>query len=334
MESPSGLSVGAFLDMEVTQKALTDAELSAQRELILKQATEESASQVASIAQAAHARIQSLTNSHGKDASRFLTAIPYDARSRWENPEFSTAVELFLNIPISAAAGTPFCTKCSVKGKGKISTKGGLHFLDCMHGACQNIRQAAHRAMQGELATAFKQGSNSVVTHNPRITGSDLRGDLGVSDFGRSKHIAIIDVSTTNPLATSKTSSGANPRPGKAAMDAAHIKRTKYVPSVRGNVDTAFYPFIIETTGIWAKENNKVMDALDFMALHKLPLHRHASFTADVRRSIGIHHRKAVVRQLLLEIQRCRPTLPPLFNANATDHAHMQRLELIGLKAN
>ena len=66
MESSSGLSVGAFLDMEVTQKALTDAELSAQRELILRQATEESASPVASISQAAHARIQSLTNSYGK----------------------------------------------------------------------------------------------------------------------------------------------------------------------------------------------------------------------------------------------------------------------------
>jgi hypothetical protein len=100
---------------------------------------------------------------------------------------------------------------------------------------------------------------------------------------------------------------------------------------VRENVDTAFYPFIIETTGIWAKENDKVMNALDFMALNKLPHHRYASFMADVRRSIGIQHRKAVVRQLLLEIQRCRPTLPPLYNANSTDHAHMQQLELIGL---
>jgi hypothetical protein len=331
MESPSGLSVGAFLDMQVAQKALTDAELSSQRELILRQAMEESASPVASISQVAHARIQSLTNSHGKDASRFLTAIPYDARSRWENPEFSTAVELFLNIPISAAAGTPFCTKCSVKGKGKVPTKGGLHFLDCKHGACQNIRQAAHRAMQGELATAFKQGSNSVVIQNPRITGSDLRGDIGVSDFGKSKHTAIIDVSTTNPLAASKPSTGATARPGKAAMDAAHKKRTKYVPSVRENVDMAFYPFIIETTGIWAKDNDKVMNALSFMALNKLPHHRFVSFTEDVRRSIGIHHRKAVVRQLLLEIQRCRPSLPPLYNANSTDHAHMQRLESIGI---
>jgi hypothetical protein len=330
MESPSGLSVGAFLDMEITQKALTDAELSAQRELILKQATEESASPVASIAQAAHARIQSLTHSHGKDASRFLTAIPYDARSRWENHEFSTAVELFLNIPISAATGTPLCTKCSVKGKGKISTKGGLHFLDCKHGACQNIRQAAHRAMQGELATAFKLGSNSVVIQNPRITGTDLRGDIGVSDFGKSKHTAIIDVSTTNPLSSSNSSSGATDRPGKAASDAAHKKRTKYVPSVRENVDTAFYPFIIETTGIWAKDNDKVMNALNFMARNKLPLHRSTSFMEDVRRSIGIQHRKAVVRQLLLEIQRCRPVLPPLYNGNSTDHAHMQRLESIG----
>ena len=100
---------------------------------------------------------------------------------------------------------------------------------------------------------------------------------------------------------------------------------------MRENVDMAFYPFIIVTTGIWAKDNDKVMNALSFMALNKLPYHRFTSFKEDVRRSIGIHHRKAVVRQLLLEIQRCRPSLPPLYNANSTDHGHMQRLELIGL---
>ena len=332
MESQTGLSVGTFLDMEVSQEALTSAEHSAQRELILRQANEESASKDVSISQAARARIQSLTHSLGQDACRFLSAIPYDARSRWENPEFSTAVELYLNIPITAAAGTPFCTKCSVKGKGKVSARGGLHFLDCKYGACQNIRQAAHRAMQGELATAFKQGSNSVVTQNPRIPGSDYRGDIGVSDFGKNKHTAIIDVSTTNPLAASNLSSGATARSGKAAMDAAHKKRTKYVPSVRENVELEFYPFIIESTGIWAKENDVVMTALKHMAMNKLPQHRFVSFVEDVRRSMGILHRKAVVRQLLLEIQRCRPTLPPLYNANSTDHAYMRQLESVSLR--
>lgn len=87
-----------------------------------------------------------------------------------------------------------------MKGKGKVSTKGGLHFLDCKFGACQNIRQAAHRAKQGELASAFEQGSNSVVTQNPQIAGSDIRGDIGVSDFGKSKHTAFIDVSKRESL--------------------------------------------------------------------------------------------------------------------------------------
>ena len=95
------------------------------------------------------------------------------------------------------------------------------------------------------------------------------------------------------------------------------------------NLEIYLNPFIIESTGVWAKENYKVMKALKFMAMNKLPHHRYVSFVEDVRRSMGIQHRKAVVRQLLLEIQRCRPTLPPLYNTNSTDHAYMRHLESV-----
>jgi hypothetical protein len=231
-------------------------------------------------------RLLSLQNSDGYEACTFLKTLPFDTFGTFDNAQFKLLLDLRLNLDLSCAQGIPLC-KC------RAPFNGGHHLFSCNR-SFHSIFQDAHSSLVSTLTSAISEATDAAVLRNPPIT-PNLVADFSIEPFGNSGRKAYMDVASCL--------SG-------SADDKVKQKHSKYDAAAK-NARTFFYAFVVELTGKWATENERVLKCIAEMASFKLPSSRIEFYFRSLRRQISLGHAQRFSKAVLrLITQRFKPMLP------------------------
>ena len=148
--------------------------------------------------------------------------------------------------------------------------------------------------MVSTLTSAISEATDAAVVRNPPIT-QKLVADFSIEPFGNSGRKAYIDVASCLP---------------GSADDKVRQKHSKYDEAAK-NARTSFYAFVVELTGKWAPENERVLKGIAEMASFKLPSSRLEFYFRALRRQISLGHAQRFSKAVLAIIaQRFKPLLP------------------------
>jgi hypothetical protein len=75
-------------------------------------------------------------------------------------------------------------------------------------------------------------------------------------------------------------------------------------------IRASFYAFVVELTGKWALENEKVLECIADMARYKLPPSRIEFYIRNLRRQISLGHAQRISSAVLAMIAQYKPFLP------------------------
>jgi hypothetical protein len=232
-------------------------------------------------------RLSSLRNSDGDEACAFLRTLPFDPSGTFDNAQFKLLLDLRLNLDLSYAQGISRC-KC------RKAFNGGHHLFSCNR-SFHPIFQDTHSSLVSTLTTAISEATDAAVVRNPPIT-QNLVADFSIEPFGTlGCRKAYIDVASCL--------SG-------SAEDKVKEKHRKYDEAAK-NARTSFYAFVVELTGKWAPENERVLKCIAEMAQFKLGLSRTEFYFRSLRRQISLGHAQRFSKAVLRIIdQRYKPQLP------------------------
>ena len=197
-------------------------------------------------------RMASLVSARASEAGIAFQVLPTRVSNTFSASQWVDNVAIRLNIPAPSCVALPRTCTCG------LPMRGGLHLIDCRKAHC---RYRTHESLKQSIGDICRRLG---IAHKvePRVSADEqdrTRLDIELYNVPGEKgqvETVGVDVTTVNPLAPSYAENAKEE--GQVAQNAAERKKTKYQEEYQNK----FIPFVVESTGGWAKHNHEFFSIL------------------------------------------------------------------------